>query len=167
MAEKDSQSNSQNQNPERKFSQEQYNMLMHCSIKRDISDWNKWRVEHINEEILLEGADLLGANLRGANLWRANLKGAYLGGANLEGVFLQRAVLKGANLQGANLKGGDLWQAKLECASFYISAVDGSTLIHTGQFDRFTNFSGVGLNNARVPPGTKQLLEYNIRRLRW
>ena len=84
MAEKDSQSNSQEQQPERKFSQEQYDMLKRCSEKKDMTEWNQWFWEHIEEKILLENADLGGANLKNALLLEANLEKAYLKDANLE-----------------------------------------------------------------------------------
>ncbi len=197
MAEKDRQSGSQNQYTERNFSQEQYHLLKQCSEKKDMSEWNEWRVEHVDEKILLEGANLakadligahlLGANLKGAHLmranlevatliganledaylWEANLKGAYLAGANLESAFLAEANLENAYLQRANLKGADLGEANLKGANFLFTVVDGSTRIIPRKFDRFTNFTGVGLNNTCVDPGTKQLLEYNIRRWRW
>ena len=127
----------------------------------------------------LKGADLEGAHLEGAHLMEANLEGANLGYANLEGAWLMEANLKGAdlkraNLQGAciseaNLKGAKLSDTNIEGANFELAIVDGATLIklNEGQFDRQTYFSGVGLNNTRVEPSTKQLLEYNIRRLKW
>jgi len=43
---------------ERKFSQEQYEMLKRCSDKKDMTEWNEWRKESESEEILLEGAKL-------------------------------------------------------------------------------------------------------------
>jgi len=146
-SEKQSSPEKEQATPARKFSQEQYDMLKRCSKKKDITEWNEWREKHPEEEILLEDADLVGANLQKANLMVANLQEAYLAEANLE-----KANLSGANLQGTN---------------FELAIVDGSTLITPKAFDRFTNFTGVGLNNARVEPGTKQLLEYNIRRMRW
>lgn len=76
MAEKDSQSNSQNQQPERKFSQEQYEMLKRCSQKQDMREWNELCKEHPEEEILLEQADFTVAHLEDANLLGAHLKGA-------------------------------------------------------------------------------------------
>ncbi|MFP4056011.1 MAG: potassium channel family protein [Candidatus Brocadiia bacterium] len=45
--------------------------------------------------------------------------------------------------------------------------MDGETLIATDRVDRETDFTGVALDSARVEPGLKQLLEYDIRRKRW
>ncbi len=217
MAEKDSQSNSQEQKQGKFFSQEQYDMLKRCSDEKDMTEWNEWRKKHPGDEILLQKAYLVGAHLEGASLGEAHLEGAVLGEAHLEGASLGGAHLENANLFQAHLENADfflahlenanlfqahlenaklwethlegadlreahledakLWEAHLEGAnlggahlegaSFRFAAVDGSTLIASVKLDRFTDFTGVGLNNARVEPGIKQLLEYNIRRLRW
>lgn len=39
-------SNRQVQGSDRRFNQEQYDMLKRCSEKRDMKEWNKWREEH-------------------------------------------------------------------------------------------------------------------------
>ena len=72
---------------ERRFSQEQYEMLLRCSEKKDISEWNEWREDHPDEPFLLEGAELSGAHLNGVDLSEA-----YLNGANPSsgGTFVQR-----------------------------------------------------------------------------
>ena len=246
---KNGKSDSKEEQPksERKFSKQQYDMLLRCSKKKDMTEWNKWRKEHHDEKILLQGVFLVranlqgadlpganlqradlpetnlqeanlaganlqgaylpGANLQGANLWGAELQGAKLsganlqganllganlqeadlvganlqkadlGGANLQGAFLRGANLQGANLRGANLQGANLRGANLQEANlhgtdlrgtdFVLAIVDGSTLIVPNKIDRFTNFSGVGLDAARIYPEIKQLLEYNIRRMNW
>jgi uncharacterized protein YjbI with pentapeptide repeats len=128
-------------------------------------------------------AHLYEANLKGANLDMANLQSAFLQGSNLQGAFIPLAHLEGAdliqaNLQdahlvGANLQGTILREANLEGANFETATVDGGTLIWNCKVSRysknksFTNFEGVGLDSARIDPGTKQLLEYNIRRKNW
>jgi len=185
--EKQSRSEKEQATPTRMFSQKQYDILKRCSAKKNITEWNQWRTKHFDEEILLEGADLVVANLQKADLVEANLQKADLGGANLQEAKLlranlqeaklwvtnlQEAKLQEANLQEAdlgeaNLQKADLQRANLQGTNFELAIVDGSTLIKPWAFDRFTNFTGVGLNNARVEPGTKQLLEYNIRRMRW
>jgi len=45
--------------------------------------------------------------------------------------------------------------------------VDGGTTLWKCQVDRKTNAEGVALDRAVIDPGTKQLLEYNIRRKNW
>jgi len=128
-------------------------------------------------EANLQEANLAGANLRKADLREANLQKANLREANLQEAELWAANLQKAELWAANLQKADLWEANLQKANleeanlqganFKLAIVDGSTLITPKAFDRSTNFTGVGLDSARVDPGTKQLLEYNIRRLRW
>jgi uncharacterized protein YjbI with pentapeptide repeats len=252
---------------ERRFNQEQYDMLLRCSEKKDMTEWNKWREKSPTEDVLLEGAHLGHANLENVNLKYANLKGATcehahlegsdLSGVNLEGGFLleshlesatlckaqlehanlmcahleganlreaqlkhtnlndanlagavmNRAQLVEANLEGADLKNtrfngadlqgttlhdadlenADLSYANLENArlmeahmegakivnsrlkgtQFQMTSVDGRTLIKGCSIDRYTDFRGVGLDSARIDSGTKQLLEYNIRRMNW
>ncbi|MBN2018750.1 MAG: pentapeptide repeat-containing protein [Sedimentisphaerales bacterium] len=215
---------------------DQYEMLKRCSDKNDITEWNKWREENPEEDVLLEGANiaqarrvspgqevfktayLRDANLNGGHLKRADLRGAHLEKANFIGAYLEEAKLEGAHLEDAwlseahlenanllaahlegadlkfadvedavlnsthlerasfffaGLKGAYLIEAHLEGASFEKAIVDGSTFLWECKVDRFsvhrkcTNFSGVSLDMARIDPGTKQLLEYNIRRMNW
>jgi len=40
----------------REFSQEQYEMLVHCSEKKDMAGWNKWRVNNPGKKCLIEGS---------------------------------------------------------------------------------------------------------------
>ncbi len=222
-----SESEAKSHQPERKFNQEQYDMLIRCSEKKDMTEWNKWREANLTEEIWLEGAvfrgayregdipegpilkgavlsvgpnpEVLfwGARVEGAELWEAHLEGANLRGAHLEGAILRDAHLEGADLRkahlkgaklawahlegaklwyahlegaelnGAHLEGAELDGAQLERADFSTAIVDGKTLIRDCEIDRETDFTIVGLDSARVEPGLKQSLEYNIRRKRW
>ena len=182
--EKNGESGSQKEQTEKpKLNEEQYKLLLSCSKKKEVTEWNKYRMEHTGEEIRLQGAKLERTNLQGAVLWNANLQGAHLGGANLQGAHLEGANLQGAHLEGANLQDADfeeanlqgakLQRAKLQGANFRMAIVDGGTLIwncdvnHWRKSGRFTDFQGVGLDNARITPETKQLIEYNIRRKNW
>ena len=151
----------------RKFSQEQYEMLLRCSEKADMREWNEWREANPGEEILLQGAKLVQANLKGADLRESNLQAAKLEGANLQGAKLWEANLKGAKLGGANLQGANLWEAKLQSATCDGVVVNGFTLLWDCEVDLKTHFLGVGLDSARVEPGLKQLLKYNSRRRNW
>ncbi|MDP2984921.1 MAG: ion channel [Candidatus Latescibacter sp.] len=129
----------QNDSPKKepRFSQEQYDMLIRCSKKKDMTEWNEWREANLRVEILLEGA----------NLWGTHLEHAYLESAHLENAFL--------------------WVAHLEHAKLYTAILDDSTRVWNCTVDRNTDFRGVGLGNIRIDPGTRQLLEYNIRRMNW
>lgn len=150
-----------------RFSQEQYDMLIRCSEKKDMTEWNQWRKENSNENILLEGANLVFAHLEdafllGSHLENAKLRCAYLNDANLANAHLEKADLVDTHLEGTNFK-----NAFLEGADFQIAIVSGSTSFCYCEVDRYTDFRGVGLDSARMDPGTKQLLEYNIRRMNW
>ena len=105
----------------------------------------------------LDGAGLSGANLTGADLTGAHLDGAYLLSSNLARAELRESHLNGTTIYGANLSG----------ASFSAAIVDGGTYIWDCAIDNSTQFLGVGIDGARVEPGLKQLLEYNVRRHRW
>jgi hypothetical protein len=152
---------------------DQYEMLKCCSDKKDMTEWNKWRLANPNEDIFLEGSNFWRANLQNAKLWGVNLQDASLEGVNLQGADLYNANLQVANLGGANLQGAYLNNTRLQRADFTTAVVDGGTLIweckvnRYSKSERFTNFEGVGLDSVRIDPATKQLLEYNIRRQNW
>ena len=61
---------------EKQFDESQYEILIGCSDKGDLTQWNEWRENNQKVSILLEGANFIGANLAGADLWNADLKGA-------------------------------------------------------------------------------------------
>ncbi len=202
MANKDEGSKSGQKQPEgqRKFSQQQYDMLKRCCDKKDMTEWNKWRKEHPDENILLEGADLSecylrgvllntgiyrdsltqysgevhiecasfrDAQLQGADFSYARLDNSEFGRSHLEGVKLFEAHLEYTLFLESHLERAQLFKAHLEDADFSTAIVDGGTLIWDCGINRDTDFRGVGLDSARIEPGTKQLLEYNIRRMNW
>lgn len=145
------------------FSSDQHRRLIESAGKLDgMQDWNKWRDDNPDVEILLAEAPLQGVRLSGANLQGAGLVGADLQGATLFGANLQDADLREAELRGAKL-----WYADIRGTIFRSVIVDGETVIHTAKVDRRTDFSGVGLAGARVKRGLRQVLEYNIRRIGW
>lgn len=141
----------------------------------------------------LEDADLCKANLRGAELCYANLRGANLGEADLEGAYLpnvnleyaelwetnlKRAELMGANLKNAelgwanledadltkaNLNGADLWKANLKGAKLTTVIVNAKTFIWGCEFDKQTDFTGFGLEQARIDPLLKEGLRSKLR----
>jgi uncharacterized protein YjbI with pentapeptide repeats len=99
---------------ERRFSQEQYDMLNRCSEKKDMTEWNEWRKENPEEDVLLEGANI--AQARRVSPEQEVFKTAYLREANLSGGHLERADLRGAHLEKANFIRAHLEEAKLGCA---------------------------------------------------
>ncbi|MBN2377851.1 MAG: pentapeptide repeat-containing protein [Sedimentisphaerales bacterium] len=171
-------SNENQKKPDVKFSQEQYDMLKRCSEEKDMTEWNEWRVgDGFEEEIMLEGAELMQAHLKGADLNWSQLKGALLVKANLEkarlcSTHLEKASLTGAYLNDADLsishlEGAYLNVVHLEGANFSRAIVDGNTLIWNCEVDDKTDFRGVGLDSARIDASTRQKLEYSNRRLNW
>ena len=165
-----------------KFDESQYEILIRCSDKGDVTQWNKWRENNPKVSILLEGANFINADLAGADLWNANLAGANLRNANLAGADLWKANLKstelrsaslkgseliGANLAGANLRnvnlaGADLWKANLKGAKLIAAIVDRQTFIWGCDFDKQTVFTGEGLSLAKIEPRMKENLRINF-----
>jgi len=174
--------------------QEQYEMLLRCSDKGDVTEWNDWRDAYPEEEVLLEGADLGGKELKGVNFGKilkkspnaylkgANFRRAHLEGANFVFAHLEEAHFVGARLEGAYFNiahleeahfrytylGGTMFiGAHLGHADFRRALVDGETSFIKCNVDKDTDFRTVGLGNARIDAGTRQLLEYNARRMNW
>ena len=73
----------------------QYEMLLRCSEKRDITEWNSWREKNPSSEIWLEGVDLAGAFLQKADFRGARMSGVCLDEADLTRArFNDNAMLK-------------------------------------------------------------------------
>ena len=140
-------SKQQQSNQERRFNQEQYDMLKRCSEKKDMTEWNEWRNEHSEydvQDVLLEGGDFSNWHLEGVNLGthrqygrntpevylrrakfnNAHIEGAQLCFANMEGVelhktHLEKAILMFARFDNALLLGVHLEDANLKCAKLH------------------------------------------------
>ncbi len=125
----------------------------------------------------MEGAELHETHLEGAQLNFAHFDNTFLLGVHLEGAHLRCAKLKNSNVCNAHLEGSDLADSELEGAKFdnaYLqkskfqkALISGATSFCYCQVDCETDFRDVGLAGVRIDPGTKQLLEYNIRRMNW
>jgi len=164
---------------------DQYDMLLRCSKKKDMTEWNDWRKTNKDEDICLEGANLQDFYLNGvwlhedhANLYgKVYLEGAIFRFAKLQDAKFWRAHLRNADFYAAEaeesnfclsrLEGTDFTFANLKEAVFSFSTVDGYTIFSGCKVDQGTYFLGVGLNNVRIDPGIKQHLERNIRYWRW
>ena len=152
---------------------DQYEMLKHCSEKKDTTEWNQWRKEHRGKEILLEGAKFRRAFLEGANFKDAHLKESNFSLAHLEGSFFHKAFLQGASLKNAHLQDAVFPGADMSGTNVIAANVNGFTSFWKCKVNRycrdrkFTDFSGVSVNVARIEPSVKQLLEYNVRRKNW
>jgi uncharacterized protein YjbI with pentapeptide repeats len=128
-----------------------------------ISDLTSARLGGINSE----RASFEESNLHAANLGEANLKKAKLVRTNLSDANLFLTDLQDAKLLEADLRGTHLIRANLRGSDFSRAHVDGGTLIWDCDIDCNTKFEGVGLGNVRIYPKTRELLEYNIRRMNW
>ena len=53
---------------EKQFDENQYEILIKCSDKGDLTEWNEWRENNQKASILLESANFISANLNGADL---------------------------------------------------------------------------------------------------
>jgi len=157
------QSGREENKPKRRFSEEQYQMLLRCSGAKNMTEWNEWRVNNPKKDVLLEGAKLDKSYLKGAflnkgevewdnkrykftgevylegaRLYKAHLENAYLEGAHLENAYLEGAHLENADLEGAHLENARLWEAHLENARLL-----GANL-------RNASFRGAHLKNAEL-----------------
>lgn len=130
------------------FDREQFDLLMACSEKHDMSEWNEWRTQNPARPVLLQNANLSKACLRGADLRQADFHGANLRGADLSGAGLpdysrrwadlggadfREADLCGTDFRGANLSGANFGRAYLYCTNFSWTNLTGA------------NFSGADL----------------------
>jgi len=125
----------------------------------------------------LEGAKLHKAHMEGAVLNFSHLDRAFLLEVHLEGAHLRCAELTNANMCNAHLEGADLVDSELEGtkfdhaylqkAKFQKAQVDGKTSFCYCEVDRETDFREVGLDSVHIDSATKQLLEYNVRRMNW
>ena len=148
-----SNSNEESKEAKYKFDQAQYDMLLRCSHKGDISEWDKWRKENPNEQIWLQGANLVEADLREVNLQGANVVQVDLSGAKLQGAHLGDANLQGANLVGAKLQCADLKWAELQIAHLNRADLQGANLIYTklqGAVLIEADLQGANLRDAKL-----------------
>lgn len=187
--------NQSKQKSQRKFNQNQCEMLLRCSEKEDVTEWNEWRKKNPDEDILLEGVDfskhvlrnvhfntgiviedspskqpykLKGVvHLEGSKFVDAHMEYGQFIEAHLEGAEFINAHLEHAGFGGVHMEGTNFTKAHVQGANFGVAIVDGRTLLWKCGVDSDTYFHGTGLDRLRVDAGTKQLLEYNIRLKNW
>ncbi len=139
--------------PRENYNDEQYQILLGCSQKQDLTDWNQWRQQHRNAQILLEGAELKGTYLKGANLENCWLKDADLREANLQGANLNESNLESAHLSGANLSRAYFYHANLNCAYLNTADLEGADLTEAslkGAYMRGANLRNSNLRASRA-----------------
>ncbi len=131
----------------------QRRLLMLCSAKKDVTEWNQWRESHPDEEVWLSGIDLKRANLDTANFRNAHLEGTVLAGAALEGAIFHGAHLEGAVLWHARLKGANFWQVHLQGANLWRARMERAALLHARLDDAFLKEADLvqaDFSNARL-----------------
>ncbi|MHC4260032.1 MAG: pentapeptide repeat-containing protein [Planctomycetota bacterium] len=125
-------------------------------------------------KVYLREANFRVANLRGASFGFAYLEGAKFGCAEIQKGDFTEAHLEDTHFTSSNLKGANFMESHLENTVFRGVILDGETKFWNCTISkcvssdvRGTDFTGSQLNVVRLSPGTKQLLEYNIRRMNW
>ena len=131
----------------------------------DLSNANMHNAHLTNAN--LQYADLFAAKLRNANLFRSKMQRANLFCANLQNAHLSAAQLQNACLGDTKMQMADLVGTYLQNTDATYSMVDGSTLLFGCKIDKNTDFSGVGLGDARIEPRLRVALGNNIRRIQW
>ncbi|MDP3097082.1 MAG: pentapeptide repeat-containing protein [Syntrophales bacterium] len=97
----------------------------------------------------------------------AHLKKTLLHNSDLQRANFRHTHLEGADISGSNLEGARLEGTYLAGAICKFIAIDGNTLINECSFDRDTDFTGVGLDAARIAPRLRTTFKNNIRRKQW
>jgi uncharacterized protein YjbI with pentapeptide repeats len=131
--------------------------------------WNRWREQHPNIQVDLQGQNLYGlfaelggapfavkgarARLRGINLRAANVRSAFLefadlGSADLREADLEGAILTDAILDESNIESANLRDANLRRASLRNAKLRDSNLMYA-QFNG-ANLSGTDLDGANI-----------------
>jgi hypothetical protein len=160
---------------------------MQISVAKKTNTYISFGEVHL-EKAVFEWADLqksvfAGAKMDGAKFWSANAKDADFHGTCLVGAKLQvahfencdfnDAILENASFTPSWLNGAKFTKSDLRGCSIRASVVDGSTRFWNCIVNRyskdesFTDTTGIPLDNVIIDPATKQLLEYNIRRMNW
>jgi uncharacterized protein YjbI with pentapeptide repeats len=108
-----------------------------------------------------------------ADFGGADLEEAKLGVANLQNCRFTDAILKDSHLISSHLEGAKFTNATLVGCQVRASVCDNATSFYGIKINKFstkcyfTDFSATSFESARFKPGTRQLLEYNIRRMNW
>lgn len=97
-------------------------------------------------DALLDGAFLLNCDMREADLEGADLSRAWLAGTNLDGANMTRADLMKTDLTGASLAGATLRQARCARTDFERAVLHGADLRESHLF--LTRFAGSDLVSA-------------------
>jgi len=130
------------------------------------------------QKVIFSGADMnntkfWSAKARNADFVRTHLEGADLSVAHFNNCDFSGSFLENAKIVSSHINGANFAQADLRGCSARGAIVDGETNLAYCQVNRYstqqkcTDFNIVALSSVRIDPATKQLLEYNIRRMNW
>ena len=117
--------------------------------------------------VLAVGVDFTFAQLKHSDFHEANVAQANFDRADLSFAVFHAADLTKCTLKHANLKATILTESLLYGTNFNAAIVNGSTLIWDCAVDLTTDFTGVGISEARVEPQLSSRFETNIRRIWW
>jgi uncharacterized protein YjbI with pentapeptide repeats len=117
--------------------------------------------------VLAKGVDFTFAKLMYADFHEADAAGVNFDRADLSRAVFHAANLAKATLRHANLNGITLTESQLHGTIFNAAIVNGRTLIWDCAVDLTTDFTGVGISEARIEPQLRSRFETNIRRIWW
>jgi len=117
--------------------------------------------------VLAIGVDFTFAKLMYTDFHEADAVGVNFDRADLSRAVFHAANLIKATLKHANLNGITLTESQLHGTVFNAAIVNGRTLIWDCAVDLTTDFTGVGISEARVEPQLRSRFETNIRRIWW
>jgi uncharacterized protein YjbI with pentapeptide repeats len=117
--------------------------------------------------VLAKGVDFTFAKLKQTDFHEANVARANFDRAELSNAVFHAANLTKSTLKHANIKAITLTESQLYGTVFHAAIVNGGTLIWDCSFDLNTDFTGVGISEARVEPQLRSRFETNIRRIWW
>lgn len=109
----------------------QLELLKKCSEKKDMTEWNHWRMVNPKVEIWLQEAPLKYAYLEGAEMDGAHLEQADLADAHLKRAEFDRAHLERAEIGDAHLEEAILIEAHLEDAKLLYVHLEEARLVHS------------------------------------
>jgi len=155
-----SENNESKENQQRQYDEDQYKMLLRCSEKRDMTEWNEWRKSNPQAPVHLKKVDLFEAHLEDAELFEANLEGAMLIKANLEGAILFEAHLEDAELNEAHLEGANLIKARLEGANLFKAHLENAELFEANL--KGAIFIGACLEGANIGRANMENTNFSI-----
>lgn len=130
---------------------EQYAMLLRCSERKDMAEWNAWRRSNHDVEVHLQGADFTNAYCRNADFGSAHFEGADFTGAHCEGADFKCAHFEGATFWYAHCEGANFYWTNCEWTHFDWAHCEGAVFkcahFENAQFD-FAHFERMNSWNA-------------------